>query len=486
MSLGRKTVRGVFWNYLSFAAGKLLTFVSTVVLARLLAPEHFGVVAIALLAINYLDVIGDLGIAAALIYQRDDIERASHVAFSISIVMGVVLWALATTGAPLVGAYFNEPAVVPMLRVLAFTFLIQAFGNVHVALLNKELEFRRSLLPDLVRSSAKGCAAIGLALAGWGAWSLVWGQVLGAIMATIALWVVQPWRPRFVWDAALGRRMLGYGLQIVLLQILSVVWDTADYVVVGKALGRTDLGLYQQAFRVSDLLILNICFVVGRVLFPSYTKLNHSPEAVRHGVLATMRYVALITLPISAGLCAVAPLFVNVVFGPRWLAMTPALQLLALRAGIGTLFFNVGYVLKAIGQPGIVNKLLVVKLAVMVPTLLFAVRFGFVGVAAGQVGVALFSALLDLGMIIRVVGIPARAIWRQMQSPLLAAAGMGIAVWSFVSYAAGGWQIQHFVLAICLGVAWYGAMLWLTERRLVVESLRLFVQMLRPERSMSG
>jgi O-antigen/teichoic acid export membrane protein len=484
MSLGKKTAQGVLWNYVSFAGGKLLTFISTIILAWLgLGPDQFGEVAIALLAITYLEAIGDLGIAAALIYQRDDVERAAQVAFSISIVMGVVLWGLATLSAPWVGAYFNEPGAVPMLRVLAFTLLIQSFGNVHMALLTKDLEFRRKLLPDLSRNFAKGFGAILLALLGFGAWSIVWGQVLSAFAATVALWIVQPWQPRLLWDTRLGKQMLSYGLQILGIEILAVFWSTADYVMVGRYLGKTELGLYQTAFRISDLLIINMCVVAGRVLFPSYAKLSHDPAALKRGFLITLRYISLITLPVSIGLAAVAPFFVTIFFGSRWLLMIPALALLAIRAGISTLSFNSGHLFKAIGRPDIVNKEMVVKLAVLLVVLWQTVPYGFVAVALGQIGVAVFSVVLDLSISMYVLKVSLRSIVQQMQSALVAALVMGVAVWLVVANTPAGWEPIGLAAAITAGIGSYAGMLWLIERTLLVDSIRSVAHVIRPKRS---
>lgn len=481
MSLGKKTAQGVFWNYISFAGGKFLIFISTIILARLgLQPDQFGEVAIALLAITYLESIGDLGIAAALIYQRDDIERASQVAFTISIVMGIVLWGLATLSAPFVGAYFNEPGAVPMLRVLAFTLLIQSFGNVHMALLTKELEFRRKLLPDLSRNFAKGVGAIGLAVLGFGPWSLIWGQVLSAIAATIALWIVQPWTPRLFWDTRLGKQMLTYGVQILGIEILAVFWSTADYIIVGRYLGKTDLGLYQTAFRISDLLIMNICIVVGRVLFASYAKLSYDSAALQRGFLTTLRYISLITLPVSIGLAAIAPFFVSIFFGSNWLLMIPALALLAIRAGISTISFNSGHLFKAIGRPDIVNKQMVVKVIILMIVLWLTVPYGFVAVAIGQVGVAIFSVVLDLAVTMYMLKVGAGTIWKQIQPAVVAALVMGGAVWLVVANTPQGWELPGLAAAIIVGIGSYGAILWLTERKLLVESIRSIVHLARP------
>ena len=483
MSLGKKTVQGVFWNYISFASGKLLTFVTTTILTWVLVPEQFGQVVIALLVIQYLEAIGDLGIAQALIYQRDNIERASSIAFLISIVMGIVLATTAALSAPLVGAFFSSPASVPLIQVLALTLLINSFGQTQMALLTKELKFRQKILPDLSRSLVKGFASIALALLGFGAWSLIWGQVLGSIAVTVVLWVVSSWRPRLIWDRLLASQMLSYGLQILWVELLAVVWATADYIIVGRLLGSTDLGLYQLAFRVTDLLIINVCFVAGRVLFPSYVKMNHSPEAIQRGFLTTMRYVALITLPLSVGVCAVAPLFVGVTFGSKWLAMIPALQLLALRAGISTISFNSGHILKAIGKPSIITKLMAVKLSVLVVVVLVTVQYGIVGVALGQVGVALFSVTLDCLTMRRVIHVSLGSIWQQIWPALLAATGMGLVVWLVVANTPPQWQLPGLVIATFAGIVSYGAILWLTNRELCLSGFQALRQMLRPKQS---
>ncbi len=481
MSLAKKTAQGVFWNYVSFGGGKLLTFVSTIILARILAPEQFGQVALALLVITYLDAIGDLGVGAALIYQRDNVQHAARVTFTISVLMGFVLWAIATGAAPMVGAYFGEPEIAPMLRVLALTFIIQSFGNTHNALISKELNFKRKLIPDLTRTFTKGGSAIVLALMGWGAWSLIWGQVIGSIATTLALWIAQPWKPGVAWDIHLGRRMLSYGLQIIGIELLAVFWTTADYTIIGKLLGKTDLALYRQAFLVADMLIISMCWVTGRVLFPSYAKISNDNAALQRGILLTIRYISLVTMPLSFGLAAIALPFTAVVYGDQWLAMTPALQLLALRAGISTLSFNSGHAFKAIGRPDVVTKQMIVKLGILIPTVLISVRFGFVGVAVGQVIVAIISVLIDFGTVMYLIRIPARTIWEQIQPSLFSAALMGGLVWLVVDWLDVA-PILILIGGITLGVAAYVASLWLFQRPLVVESARSVMQLLRPER----
>ena len=211
--------------------------------------------------------------------------------------------------------------------------------------------------------------------------------------------------------------------------------------------------------------------------------MNHSPEAIQRGFLTTMRYVALITLPLSVGVCAVAPLFVGVTFGSNWLAMIPALQLLALRAGISTISFNSGHILKAIGKPSIITKLMAVKLSVLVVVVLVTVQYGIVGVALGQVGVALFSVTLDCLTMRRVIHVSLGSIWQQIWPALLAATGMGLVVWLVVANTPPQWQLPGLVIATFAGIVSYGAILWLTNRELCLSGFQALRQMLRPKQS---
>lgn len=478
MSLRKKTVQGVIWSFVSFGSSKLLTFITTIILTRLLVPELFGQVALALVTISGFEAIGFLGMAGALIYQRDNIERAAHVAFTISVVMGVILWATITLCAPLVGAYYGDPAVTSLLRGLAFTFIIGSFGSVHSALLTKELNFKRRLVPNIARTFVKGSTSIALALSGWGAWSLVWGQILGDITAVIALWIIQPFRPRLLWDTQLGRTMLLYGIQVIGVEIMSFFYTNADYIVVGKVLGPADLAVYRQAFTVSNLLILSFCAITAHVLFPSYAKLNHNQEALQKGFLTTLRYISLITLPLSIGLCAVAPLFVRMVFTEAWYGMSLPLQWLALRAGVNTLSFHAGSVFRAIGRPVIITKLIVVRIIILVPIILFSVQFGIIGIAVGQVCMAIIETLLDFRMVHRVIHVSPRHIWQSTRPALIAAMGMGSAVWLFAMSVPQTSVLVTLIGSMSLGAVVYLGLLWLIERQLMRDSLRLVLDML--------
>ena len=170
-----KTVRAVFWNYLSFALGKLLLLVTTAILARLLTAEQFGTVGFAVLVVTYLTALKDLGLGSALIQKRDELDEAANTVFTLNLVFGFSLAVISFLIAPVIAGFFRDSQVTSLLRVLSITFIFNALGSVHTTFLQKTLSFNRKLIPDLARSVSKGLVSIGLALAGAGVWSLILG-----------------------------------------------------------------------------------------------------------------------------------------------------------------------------------------------------------------------------------------------------------------------------------------------------------------------
>jgi len=408
--IGRHAVHGVLWTYLSFAGSKLLIFASTVVLARLLIPAEFGQVGFALLVIGYIDAVGDFGISSALIYEKDRPEEAADVAFIVSLVAGLFWFAVAYAAAPAVAGFFDNPVVVPIMRAMSFSFVINALGNTHDAILRRNLAFKKRLLPDFSMALAKGLISIGLALAGWGVWSLVWGQLIGAAAATIALWRVVPWRPglKASWDAT--RKMLSYGGQIVSVNVVSAIVHDADFLIVGRLLGASALGLYSIAYRTPELLITTVIWVIGKVTFPVYAKLQDDPAALGNAFLVTLRYLSLVTLPAGLGLAFLGSHFVTTFYGNTWGAATLAMQALAISGALRSLGSHAGDVYKATGRPGVLTKLGLLRAAVLIPAMIWGAKFGIFGVAVAQMIVTGASTVLNLVVAGRILALPTMAL----------------------------------------------------------------------------
>ena len=477
--LAHRAVQGVVWTYVSFAGSKLLVFISTVVLARLLAPAEFGQVGFALLVISYMDTVGDFGVSSALIYERERPEEAANVAFLISLATGLAWFAACFAGAPLVADFFNDPAVVPVLRVMSLVFIVNALGNTHDAILRRDLDFKKRLVPDFAMAALKGVCSVGLALAGWGVWSLVWGQLIGTAAATVALWLIVPWRPRLRATWARARGMLAYGGQIVSVNVISAIVHDADFVIVGRVLGSAALGLYSLAYRTPEFFITMVIWVIGKVTFPVYSKLRDDPEALSEAFLMTLRYLSLITLPAGLGLAALGGLFVEGFYGGQWVPAVRTLQALAVAGALRSLGSHAGDVYKATGRPGILTKLGLLRAAVIVPAMLWGARYGIFGVAVAQLIVTAGSTLLNLYVAGRVLRLSAWALLAEFKTAALASVLMVAALELLLPLLAGAPRAVGLGAGVLAGACVYASAVWLVGRETIRDARATLLTSLR-------
>lgn len=398
MSLVKKTVEGAVWAFLTFGLGKFLLFITSVILARLLLPEEMGLAGLAMIGINYLGFVRDMGLGKALIYSDDDeVQTAANTSFYINLIIGLILFVVALFASPLVAQFFEEPDLVPMVNLLSVSFLINSVGATHDALLRKELAFKRKLIPDLTKTAVKGFTSIILALSGYGVWSLIWGQVASSLATTIATLIVFPWKPRLIFKGETGKELLKYGMQDVANYFLVLTGARVDFLLIGKIIGDVSLGIYTVAYKIPEIIILSIFAIIGRVLFPAYSKLKHDIAGLRKGFLLTLQYVTLASFPIGVGLFVTAPDLVSVIYTDKWIDAVPILRVLALFAMIRTIGWDVQSIYRATGRPEVVTRISLVKTIILFPAVLVGInQLGLVGAAYAQLIVAFIVTILNL------------------------------------------------------------------------------------------
>jgi PST family polysaccharide transporter len=468
-TLWQKTMRGTAWFYFSTYAGKVMVFISTVLLARLLLQEDFGVAGYGLVVISFLNVLSDLGIGTAFIYQADE-DGMADTAFWLNLASGLLLFGCTWLAAPLAGTFFQDPQAIPIVRALAFTFPLAALGNIHDAMLRKSLTFRRKFIPDLTKAVSKGLISILLAFFGFGAWSLIWGHLAGTLAGTVILWWVVTWRPTWRLNRRLARDLVRYGGGIVGVNVLGVILLNLDYLLVGRYLGATALGIYTLAFRLPELLIQGFPIIVGNVLFPTFTKLRDDQTQLTSGIYNTLRYSAIVTLPIGVGLALVAGPLVLTLYSARWSAMIPVLTAVALSMTTLSLTFNLGLVYKAQGRPGILSRLALLRAVVMLPAIWWAVTgpATITAVAWTHTAVALYVVALDLLAARKLLGLSLRAIGAAFQPAISSTLLMAGAVLLLQSQLVARPALVQLVAAILLGGVVYGATLWWLQRAVVL------------------
>jgi PST family polysaccharide transporter len=410
------------WTVGTVLGTRLITLAGLAVLARLLAPAEFGLMAFALVYITYVTAVGDLGTGTALVYWPARRDEAAQVTFVASVAMGVCWLVVTLVMAPAVAAFFQNPAGAPLLRALAWTFPIQALGATHEALCRKSLRFKAWLWPEMALAGGKAVVSVVLAAWGWGAWSLVWGQLAGQLLRTVLLWRVVDWRPTRGISRDLVGPMFTYGRSIVGVNALSAIVHHADVLIVARALGATALGFYQLATKIPEVTVTLLVRGVSYVIFPALSQVHAERRDLSTTFLPTLRGVGLATVPVVAAVVVLAEPLVVCLFGARWTPSVPIVQALTIAACLRALGTHAGDLMKAVGRPHVLVVLASIKAAVLIPSLLFAAGRGMVAVAAASAVASGLSMVLNLSLACRHARIPRRAIIDAL-CPGLAAAG---------------------------------------------------------------
>jgi len=377
----RKVAAGFGWGALISLSGNLVSFLATLILAKLLVPQEFDIVAIAAMTIEVLKLLKDMGLSEAIVYQKRDDHLALDTANTILVGFHTALFILACVAAPFVARFYKQPIVTPVLIVMATSLIWDSLRAVPRALARKNVEFRRLVIPEVVPLAVSSALSIVMAFAGFGIWSLVVKTVLHSLLGAVFLRTINSYKPRFRYDREAARELFSYGRVIATTTVLLVVLYNIDRFFVSKVAGLAALGVYELALRIAELPVKNFAFLVGSVMFPVFSRLDSTRAALRQAFLKTLRYAAFVSFPAAIGLSLYGPALVNAFYGPRWQAILDPLRILCLYGLFRSLSSIVLDALKGTGNPHLMRRVVIVKLVCIgglgIPALM---AYGVIGI----------------------------------------------------------------------------------------------------------
>lgn len=419
-SLAQRVARGGFWVFLLRIVQQLFGLVRLVILARILAPHDFGLMGIALLTMATLETFSQTGFQAALIQKKEDIKSYLDAAWTVLVLRGFILFAILLLVAPYAAIFFNAPEAKPIIQVIGFSVLLQAFINIGVIYFRKELEFSKEFFYQFSGTLADFIVAILSVLILRNVWALVFGLLAGKFVRCIVSYFIHPYRPHF--DLNLGRikELLGFGKWVLGSSILIFLITQGDDIFVGKFLGVTMLGFYQMAYRLSNMPATEITHVISQVTFPAYSKMQDNLPRLREAYLRVLQLTAFISFPMAGLIFVLAPDFTMIFLGEKWMPMVPAMQVLALWGLIRSIGATTGSVFYSLGKPKILTKLQSVALILLVILIYpLSIRWGILGTSLAVV----FSTLIpNIAAGYRVIKIIQCRIWdfcRELIFPLI-------------------------------------------------------------------
>jgi O-antigen/teichoic acid export membrane protein len=401
--------------------------VRLLLLTALLGPEQFGLAAVALLLVESLNTMAQTGFRTALIQRQGEVEGHLDSAFSVLVLRGVLLCAVLFAAASPAALALHAPEAVGLVRAVALAVLLEAFENVGVVLLERELDFRRLAFHQLFGTAVDLVASIAAALVLRNAWAIPIGMLAGNAARVVTSYLVHPYRPRLRFEPARIRELYRFGRWLFLTNLFLFLAHRGDDLVVSALLGVGALGLYQFAYQLAHLPILELGRVAAQVALPSYARLRADPVALRRAYFKVVQGTALLSWPIAGLVCVFARDFTHYFLNEVWWPIAPLIEILAVHAAVRAIGATAGPVLIALGRPQLGTALTLIKCAGIALTIVpLAKRFGLSGVALSVLLASIVSNLATNATVIRALGYRVRELLALFAVPAAATLSMAL------------------------------------------------------------
>lgn len=453
--LGARTARASWWGAAEIAARHVVQLAVMLVLARLLAPSDFGLVAMLLVFTSVATLLADSGLGWALIQRGRSDDDEETTAFVFSLLVAVFTAGLLWLGAPAIARFYGQPELTQLLLVAVMVIPLTVISLVPDALLARSLQFRARANAEAIASVTAGTVAIALAWRGAGAWSLVWMPIVLAAIRAPLLWMSTGWRPRgmFRWKAL--RRLTRFGGYLMASSLLDAISIRLQSVLLGRIFDARTLGFYALAQQTEQAPTNFVASLLNRIGFPVLTTVAHEPEKLQEAFRRALRLSLFLFAPLMVGVAVAARPLVLLLYGPEWEPAAPILGMLAAGSSLWPLHVLNLAAISAMGRSDIVLRLNVVKKVMMMLLVAFAARYGPVAIAGALLICSVLSVFVNTWFSRSMTGYGLIAQVVDQSSTILSVLSAAAVGWTTLVVVPQG--ALWFALAVAVSGSTYGA-----------------------------
>ncbi len=477
-NLVHTTVHGFFWSFSERIGQQSIQFVIQIILARLLLPEQYGLIAMITIFMVVAQSFIDSGFGSALIQKQGASYLDECSIFYFNIALGFVAAALLFLAAPWIASFYNTPVLVPLTQALSLNLIINAFGIIQTTLLTKKINFKSQMKVNLAATIVSGCIGVIMAYSGFGVWSLVGLSLSSNLIRTVLLWVFMSWRPSLLFSFNSLRAMFSFGSKLLFSGLLESVYQNLIPMVIGKLFSAADLGYYSRAYSLQQYPSVNIAYPVGRVTFPVFSSVQEDKPRLKRGLRKALASLVMINFPLMIGLAVVAKPLVHLLLTDKWLPCVPYLQLLCV---VGLLYplhvINLN-VLKAQGRSDLFFRLEVIKKILGVVLLACTFHWGISMMIVGQIVGSIIAYFLNSYYTWKLLDYSVIEQCRDFFHSLILSIVMAAGVY-MINFLSISQQSLLLIVQIATGIILYALLCQLTKLPSFVESL----EMIKPKLS---
>jgi len=426
MNVRKNILGGVFWTTLEAVINRSFSFIIQLILARLLLPQDYGVVGMAIVFISFLEVFNDLGMSAALVQKKEEQLTPQHydTAFWTGMVWGGILYLLmGVIGAPVVANFYNEKLLSSIIPIMSLTLLFNPVNLVHQAQLTRTMNFKKLAFINNTGNISAGIIALVLAFCGFGVWTLAFYSVARAVVSVPLYFMATRWFPTLIWKKELFKDIFGFGAYTTITAFFNKLTGNIDYLLVGKLVGASALGYYTFAFTITNIIRDQITAVLNKVLYPIYTKMQDQKDEMIKLFLKIVAINNFIVYPIIVGVFLFAEFIVPIFFGEKWNSSIPIARILCIAVLIQMLNNSHTGLFRASGKVKIETQLQVIKSIVFfVPLISLGVYLkGLEGAALGFTLATFLAVSLSFYFMMKIFGLKLSNLFIAIKGSLIMA-----------------------------------------------------------------
>jgi len=378
-NLGRKVTSGLVWAYGEKLTSQGISFLVSVILARLIEPEKYGIVAIVMVFISIADVFVSGGFGSALVQKKEANSNDYNTAFSLGLMMSAVMYIILFCSSPAIAKFYNMPELKNLIRVMGIKLPIASINSVQHASIQRNMEFKKFFVATLVGTVISAAVGIYMAFHDYGAWAIIAQYLTNSIIDTMALFIIGKWMPHFMIVLSKAREIISFGWKVMMQNLLSSAMSNIQSLLIGRFFSASDLAYYNNGAKIPQTVLVNIFDTISKVFFPALSQIKDEEERTKKVIRKAIKYSIFVFSPILLGMCAVAKSIILIIYTDKWSKCTIFLQIYCLRLLARPLMTILQQALMAKGRSDMTLKIEMVLNVALFSTLLIAI-FGFYSV----------------------------------------------------------------------------------------------------------
>ena len=449
-NLKAKTAKGVGWGFADNILGLGITAAANIILARILSPADFGIIGMTAIFMTLSTSLVDSGFTGALTRKKDAVKADFDTVFYFNLAVSCLLYAVLFFCSPFIARFFKEPILVPVIRILGISLVINAFGIVQKIILVRRIDFRTQAWISLVSSFAAAVAAVVMAFYGFGVWSLVVLQVGKLAVNTILLWSVSKWHPGLCFSRKSFRDMFSFGGRLLITSIISAIWSEMYSFIIGKMYSSSVLGQYSRADKVKNMVTSNVSSVMQKVSYPVLASIQDEGERQINVYRKVLKTTVLISFTAVFGVWAVAGPFILTFFGDQWLPAVGYLRIMCFSGLFLPLMMCSANVINADGRSDITLVLEILKTVMGLIPVVFGIIFSVEALLWSMVGVSFILFVVHAAYVSKVIHYSVGCQLADILPTLCVSIVMALIVNAMNMLAMPQWLL--LLLQICAGV----------------------------------